>query len=185
MVMMMIVAGGFSSYAQEHSTLLKLLNPAEKAEYIGNLKKLRSAVFDAVLMKKKDTLCLLPLNPDKYQTADSLIRGIKTRDSIHYIYAGVYMIEGLRFDVHFGILYKKSGKGGYQKKFPVMKCEEYDCDLNKSKSPRKNLALIVSLISGELVLIAEDYRTGEKKWSVEGMDWYQKTPVRVAKYLTM
>lgn len=181
----MVVWGGLSSHAQEGSALLRLLDPAEKAEYLTDLKQVRSAVFDAVSKKKKDTLCLLPLNPDKYQIADSLIRGVKTRDSIHYIYAGVYMIDGLRFDVHFGFLYKKSGNGVYLKKFPVMKCEEYTLDLNKSKSPRKNLALIVSLISGELVLIAEDYRHDEKKWSDESMDWYQKTPVRVAKHLTM
>jgi hypothetical protein len=182
---MMVVLGGISSYAQEGSALLRLLNSSEKAEYLADLKQVRSAVFDAVSMKKKDTLCLLPLMPDKYQVVDSLIRGVKTRDSIHYIYAGVYMIDNLRFDVHFGILYKKIGNGVYQKKFPVLKCEEYTLDLKKSKSPRKNLALIVSLISGELVLIAEDYRLGEKKWSDESMDWYQKTPVRVVRDLTM
>lgn len=66
-VVMMVVLGGISSYAQEGSALLRLLNSSEKAEYLADLKQVRSAVFDAVSMKKKDTLCLLPLMPSRFE----------------------------------------------------------------------------------------------------------------------
>ncbi|MDQ5961670.1 MAG: hypothetical protein QG669_62, partial [Patescibacteria group bacterium] len=44
-VVMMVVLGGISSYAQEGSALLRLLNSSEKAEYLADLKQVRSAVF--------------------------------------------------------------------------------------------------------------------------------------------
>ncbi|MBP6856446.1 MAG: hypothetical protein KBC42_01435 [Candidatus Pacebacteria bacterium] len=187
-VVMMVVLGGISSYAQEGSALLRLLNSSEKAEYLADLKQVRSAVFDAVSMKKKDTLCLLPLMPSRFDTRDTLIGGVKTRDSIHYMYAGLYEISGdTTFEVHFGFLYKKSGNGGvYQKKFPVMKCLEYTTvTINNVKYRKNNLMLIVSMISGQFIPIAKDFRTGSKRFSDKEMDLYQTTPVRVAQHLTM
>lgn len=161
-------------------TVYKALSSDESNQYKEYLKKIRSAVENALLKKHLDTLCLDPLDPDISQCVDSVLNGVTIRDSIAYIYSGKISRSSVRMDIHYGVCFRKNGNGTYKRMFPVWKFEEYTIS---NSTIKKTIAITIHALTGELILIAEDHRQSTQKWGAGDMTYYHKTPYRMLEYV--
>ncbi len=170
--------------AQDNDEIFKLLNEEDKSAYLHNLSLVRSSIERAISKKHIDTLCSLPLNANKYQIISSVKNKIEIRDSVYYMYAGKYVSGTERIDMYYGYMYRSGARGPYKRIMPVVKFEEY-AQMTTSLGWKKMRVLSINALTGEILLLAEDYNNSQAKWSSGEMQKYHLTPVRALSYIVL